>query len=198
MSGLLCLRNRQRARPVHLALVRRIARSLFAEHFSQRHFELCVHLVGALEMARLNERFLGHPGSTDVITFNYAEYAGQASRLSRSPEFGDPTRAATPPRHAWRKRDRRDACPAFLHGEIFISVDDAVRQARQFRTSWQAELVRYLIHGLLHLHGHDDLQATARRRMKREEDRLLREVSRRFDLNRLEKFSPLSSRASHR
>ena len=43
-----------------------------------------------------------------------------------------------------------------LHGEIFICVDEAVWQARKFRTSWQSEIVRYLVHGVLHLLGHDD------------------------------------------
>ena len=31
--------------------------------------------------------------------------------------------------------------------------------ARQFRTTWWTELVRYVIHGMLHLAGHDDLEA---------------------------------------
>jgi probable rRNA maturation factor len=72
-----------------------------------------------------------------------------------------------------------------LQGEIYISMDAAVAQARQFRTTWQAELVRYVIHGLLHLAGHDDQRAPARRRMKREEDRLLRGVARQFSFKQL-------------
>src|SRR5258705_11366035 len=38
-----------------------------------------------------------------------------------------------------------------LHGEIFICPEVAVSQAKQFRTSRQEEIVRYAIHGLLHL-----------------------------------------------
>jgi probable rRNA maturation factor len=45
--------------------------------------------------------------------------------------------------------------PMSLHGELFICLDDAVKQAREFRTTWQSELTRYVIHGLLHLCGHD-------------------------------------------
>jgi probable rRNA maturation factor len=74
-----------------------------------------------------------------------------------------------------------------LHGEIFICLGDAVTQARQFRTTWQQELARYVIHGILHLRGHDDLDPQARRSMKREEKRLLREVGRRFDIDALAK-----------
>ena len=72
-----------------------------------------------------------------------------------------------------------------LHGELFICVDDAVAQARRFRTTWQGEVVRYVLHGLLHLHGFDDLEPAARRRMKREENRLVRLAARRFSLRRV-------------
>jgi probable rRNA maturation factor len=61
-----------------------------------------------------------------------------------------------------------------LRGEIFICVEVAVAQARRFRTSWQSELVRYVVHGLLHLKGYDDHLPAGRRRMKREEGRLMR------------------------
>src|SRR4051812_1218985 len=44
----------------------------------------------------------------------------------------------------------------FEHGEIFISVDTAIRQAKRFGTTSEYELRLYLVHGLLHLHGFDD------------------------------------------
>jgi probable rRNA maturation factor len=68
---------------------------------------------------------------------------------------------------------------------MFICIDDAMAQARQFRTSWQSELARYIIHGILHLRGFDDIRAADRRKMKREENRLLRETSRLFPLSKL-------------
>jgi probable rRNA maturation factor len=74
-----------------------------------------------------------------------------------------------------------------LHGELFICLEVAVAQARGFRTNWQTELARYVVHGVLHLRGFDDLQPAKRRKMKREEDRLLGQLSRRFDLKQLAK-----------
>lgn len=44
----------------------------------------------------------------------------------------------------------------FHHGEVFISVDTARRQAEDFGNSLDRELKIYIVHGLLHLHGHDD------------------------------------------
>ena len=109
-------------------------------------------------MTRVNETFLQHEGSTDVITFDHSE-------LSPGPQTPDPR--------------------LNLHGELFICVDEAIRQARRFRTTWQSELVRYVVHGVLHLLGHDDHHAADRRKMKREENRLVRLMARRFAFTRL-------------
>jgi probable rRNA maturation factor len=72
-----------------------------------------------------------------------------------------------------------------LHGEIFVCVDEAILQARQFRTTWQSEVMRYFIHGVLHLLGHDDHRAGNRRKMKQEENRLLKRVAGQFSLRSL-------------
>jgi probable rRNA maturation factor len=53
----------------------------------------------------------------------------------------------------------------FQHGEIFISVETAQRQATTHQTSLESELRLYLVHGLLHLQGFDDHEPEARRRM---------------------------------
>ena len=151
MTQTLAFKNRQCVRRIDTPLLRRISRWLLAESLGVEDYELCVHLVAASEMARVNETFLQHEGSTDVITFDHSE----------------------------------SARPHALHGELFICLDDAVKQAREFKTSWQSELTRYVIHGLLHLRGHDDLKPAARRAMKKEENRLLRETSRVFALPEL-------------
>ena len=67
--------------------------------------------------------------------------------------------------------------PAGIYGEIFICVPEAERQAKLFGTDWQSEIVRYIIHGILHLAGYDDLQPVARKKMKREENRLVRKLA---------------------
>ena len=161
--------SHQRTRRINLRLLKKITRELLAELEIEKA-EIGICLVAAAEMTRLNETFLRHAGSTDVITFDYAGKVGQASSLSHYPI-----------RNAG---DRQDACPT-LHGEIFVCVDEAVLQARKFSTSWQSEVIRYLVHGVLHLLGFDDSSAGARRKMKREEYRRLREITRRFPLSKL-------------
>lgn len=64
----------------------------------------------------------------------------------------------------------------FHHGEIFISVETAARQAAAHGTTFEHELRLYLVHGLLHLHGFDDQDETSRAEMSRVQERLLQEV----------------------
>jgi probable rRNA maturation factor len=62
--------------------------------------------------------------------------------------------------------------PETLLGDIVISVETAHRQAAEYDASVQREIYRLLIHGLLHLKGHDHEQLAQRRNMRREERRL--------------------------
>src|SRR5262249_45640630 len=68
------------------------------------------------------------------------------------------------------------------HGELIISVEHAVAQAGRFRTSPGRELVLYVVHGILHLHGYDDRLEPDRRRMRAAERRLLACLARGFKL----------------
>jgi rRNA maturation RNase YbeY len=72
-----------------------------------------------------------------------------------------------------------------IQGEIFVCLDEARIQARRFRTTWQDELVRYIVHGLLHLDGYDDHRKADRLRMKRRENELMRQLARKFPLEKL-------------
>ena len=150
MSGELCLRNHQRVQPVDLRLLRRIIRHILAERLRLADFDLTVHLVNADEMARLNQTYMQHAGSTDVITLDYGGAADKS-----------------------------------VTGEIFVCMDEAMLQARRFKATWQEELLRYVIHGVLHLQGHDDTSDGPRKIMKREEARRLREAGRDFHLRKL-------------
>jgi len=59
------------------------------------------------------------------------------------------------------------------HGELIISVAQAVAQARHYHTTPSRELALYVVHGILHLQGYDDLTSDKRRRMRAAERRLL-------------------------
>jgi probable rRNA maturation factor len=65
----------------------------------------------------------------------------------------------------------------FQHGEIFISVETARRNARMFGSSIASELRLYIVHGLLHLHGFDDRMQAGARKMERIQKKILRHCS---------------------
>ncbi|PYK32975.1 MAG: rRNA maturation RNase YbeY [Verrucomicrobia bacterium] len=64
----------------------------------------------------------------------------------------------------------------FDHGEIFISVETARRNARVFGNSLSHELRLCIVHGLLHLHGFDDQTKAAERKMEKAQRRILRSL----------------------
>ncbi|HET7870959.1 MAG TPA: rRNA maturation RNase YbeY [Terriglobales bacterium] len=144
-QGSVYLRDHQRTQRVDLRLLRHILRSLLLEILDRSEFELDIHIVEQEEMTRLNETFLRHKGSTDVITFDYGV-----------PE------------------SRR------IQGEIFVCLTEAFQQAKKFRVTWQEELVRYAVHGVLHLCGYDDKTVASRREMKRIENGALKRLAREY------------------
>lgn len=152
------VRNRRCGRAINTRGVREITRVLLEEELGLGRYELGINFVSAERMAKINWEYLQHEGSTDVITFDYREGYSEGAA-----EF-----------------EGLD-----LAGEIYISGADAVKQAKEFGTEWREEIVRYVVHGVLHLLGYDDLESGKRREMKREENRLVRALGGRFDLKRV-------------
>lgn len=97
-------------------------------------------------MVRLHQRFCGRPVPTDVLTFDLG----------------------SDPRAGW------------IEGEIVVCADVAWRHARRRATSEaarrsavRAELALYVVHGVLHLLGHEDHSRGGFARMHAREDELL-------------------------
>lgn len=61
-----------------------------------------------------------------------------------------------------------------LEGEILISLNDAHDNSKKFKTSFKDELIRLIIHGVLHLLGYKDAKVKERKVMKTKENLLLR------------------------
>jgi len=62
-----------------------------------------------------------------------------------------------------------------LLADIIASCEMANERARELNISPQAELMFYIVHGLLHILGYDDATAKGRRAMNKLQRRLLRE-----------------------
>lgn len=103
-------------------------------------------LIGDRQMRRLNATYRGKDRTTDVLSFN----------LDPGPEAAA---SGTAP----------------LWGEVYISLPRARAQAREQQVPLLTELARLLVHGLLHLAGHDHNTAKELRFMEGETERLLAE-----------------------
>jgi len=65
-----------------------------------------------------------------------------------------------------------------LLGDVVVSVETALAESRQLGESLERTVLRLLIHGLLHLLGHDHEKSRKEaQRMEKEEQRLLALIS---------------------
>jgi probable rRNA maturation factor len=62
---------------------------------------------------------------------------------------------------------------SIISGDIFISVDTVQSNAGEFGVSFEAELLRIIIHGILHLCGEDDKTPELRIEMTKKENSAL-------------------------
>jgi probable rRNA maturation factor len=110
-----------------------------------RHALLSITFVSRGQIARLNERHLGHRGPTDVISFGFA----------RSTE-GEP-----------------------VIGDVYLAPDVARENARTRRIPTREEIVRLIVHGVLHVLGYDHPDGEMRERspMWARQERLVRRLA---------------------
>ncbi len=60
-----------------------------------------------------------------------------------------------------------------LIADIAVSTDTAARNAKKYRTSPSFEIYLYVIHGLLHVLGYDDVTRKKRKKMEDRTERIL-------------------------
>ena len=123
-----------------------VARVLRSER--RRPGEIGLALSDDTLLRQINRDWRGIDRATDVISFAYDE------------NLPLPASAPSPP----------------VRGDVLISMDRMHVQAKRYRVTPGAELARLVVHGTLHLCGHDHAQAVERARMRSRERALLREA----------------------
>ena len=81
--------------------------------------------------------------------------------------------------------DAGSCFPGEVGVELIINPDAAAREGRRRGTGYAYEMALYLVHGLLHVAGEDDLAPGPRRRMRRREREVMDALRRDFDLAEL-------------
>jgi len=136
-------RNQVRTSGVDARSLKRTAIALM-EALDERGSTISLTLINDAGIRALNRQHRGKDAPTDVLSFPLFEP-------------GEAPGAASPER---------------MLGDIVISVETARRQAAGYDAPLQRELERLLIHGMLHLLGHDHMEPQERARMEAEERRL--------------------------
>jgi probable rRNA maturation factor len=102
--------------------------------------ELSVELVGERRIRALNRDHRGKDQVTDVLSFPLEDFDGGPDARVEGGDADEPDDEAAPPR---------------LLGDIVICARQALRQARADGLPESFELAVLLVHGTLHLLGHD-------------------------------------------
>lgn len=63
-----------------------------------------------------------------------------------------------------------------LKSEIYISIDRVRENAKKFQSTFQRELYRVLVHGILHLSGYNDHTENEKKIMRQKEDFYINKV----------------------
>jgi probable rRNA maturation factor len=70
-------------------------------------------------------------------------------------------------------------------GEVIISSDMALKNAVFFGTTFEKEVVLYVIHGILHLFGYEDETLKAKKRMREKEDAVMERLCMKENLSKV-------------
>ncbi len=180
-SRRLTLPGRKRLRD----LLRRLASlagwpSLLAHSEPTGGWELQVEFAGPRRMAGWNRAFLNHAGATDVLAFDYTAAARTPPQWETGGKAGCGLRVAGcgPEGEAEDKFQIPnfkfpDPAEPALAGVLIVCPAVAAKACRRYGTTPEDELLLYLVHGMLHLAGEDDLNPRAKRRMRRREAQIL-------------------------
>lgn len=129
--------------PVDLAVLGRLAEFVLTDRRVPRDMELSVLCVDADAIAALNTQHMGVEGPTDVLAFPM-DLPGETAP-------GEPA----------------------ILGDVVMCPGIARRQAPEHGATPEAELELLLVHGILHLLGHDHAEPDQRAEMFGLTDRLL-------------------------
>lgn len=117
---------------------------------------LSIVFVSRQRIKALNKKFLGRGYTTDVLAFDFTECKGTAPACRRG-----------------KRRAPTTGKVKQISGDIIISTDAVVKNARTYKTGPSEELALYVIHGILHLLGFDDHKKPDVEKMRRKEQQLL-------------------------
>jgi probable rRNA maturation factor len=67
-----------------------------------------------------------------------------------------------------------------LNGEVYISIDTVKENAKNYKVSYKEEVLRVMVHGILHICGFEDGTLEEKSMMKDKEDHWLKQFNNEF------------------
>jgi len=145
------LENQNKKRRIDLSKIKKVA-ALTLKSLSESNAEINVIIVSNQKIRVLNRKYFKRDRSTDVIAFP----SGEDNFKKKG-------------------KSKKEKVRKFL-GDIAISSDKAVSNAKVYETRFIEEMALYAIHGILHLLGYEDGTRKDRDLMRKREDELLQKV----------------------
>ena len=119
--------------------------------------EVSIAVVGNDVIRELHDRYLGKNTATDVLSFAFD---------SEDDTPGDPATA--------NESASEPVAQKHIEGEVILSAEMALETASRFHWKPLDECILYLVHGLLHLVGYDDLTESDQKAMRTREKAILK------------------------
>ncbi len=147
------INNAQEYVEIDASFLREVAEGTLSEEHVARA-QISIALVDNATIQELNRQYLGHDEATDVLSFLLeCQSVGQSDGSSGQWPRGTGKR---------------------LEGEVILSTEMAFNTAPEFHWTPHDEVVLYLVHGLLHLLGYDDLCRGEKQMMRSRERAILK------------------------
>ena len=153
--------DEQRTVAVDVARWRELTEAVLAAEGVRGNVELSVLFVEEDDIAALNEQFLGNAASTDVLAFPIDAVDVDVMSSPTSGHSG-PDRPAPDP-----------SDQPLLLGDVVVCPAVAARQAPEHAGSLDDEVALLVVHGVLHVLGHDHAEPEEMAVMRRRELELL-------------------------
>ena len=130
-------------------LVRRACIAVLREEEFKGNAEVSVTFVDNEEIRRLNKEFREIDSSTDVLSFPL----GENGEYDVNPDTG-----------------------AKLLGDVVISLERAMEQAKEFGHSLEREVCYLAVHSMLHLLGYDHMEPKEKAIMRMKEETVMTRI----------------------
>lgn len=138
--------------PIDEDFLKKIVKEVLEGEKIKKEIELSLALIGPGRMRKINKRYRGKNRTTDVLAFPESKILLEKFKIGPAKKIQG-------------------------LGEIVICQREVKKNAKRFSSTFEKELARVLIHGILHLLGYDhEKNEQEAKKMKQREEYYLSQI----------------------